>query len=149
MNRAKNIHIIFLILIIITGITQTKLCLADNYGIGQFSITPDSFPPEDGELVTIKGVVYHHSLSGMLFTPQVTVVINDELNLPVIVNMLSDEIIKEDPLERFGEWKFNAEWNGINEMGELFAPGKYAVTISLDLPNIGTDTKTGIITIHE
>lgn len=121
---------------------------ADEFGIGQFSVNPDSFNPSQGETTTISGVVFHLSPEANLSSPSITIKINESLSLPVTISLLSEEMLTEDTLAQLGEWSFSSTWDGTNERGEIVSPGEYTFTINLDLPNVGKDTKSETITVN-
>lgn len=139
---------VFILVVAFISLAGMQLLRADEFGIGQFSVNPQSFNPHQGETTAISGVVYYLSSEGNLSSPTITIKINDQLNLPVSVSLLSEEMLREDALDMLSEWSFQANWDGKNERGQIVSHGDYTYTINLDLPNVGKDTESGTITVY-
>lgn len=143
---ARGAGFIFLIIVVIL-VMETKISRADVVGIGQFSTNPTQLNPDRGDVITINGVVYCIGHGDNPPSPSVTIVIHEQLSLPVKVTLLSQKTITENSSDQFYEWSFQATWDGKSDTGQIYPSGNYTYTINVDLPNVGKDTKSGTLMV--
>lgn len=142
MNKTLILLVICLFCFIYTAQGQT--IESKTFGISRFGASAASFNPSQAETITISGYIFHSSFDTNKPSPSITITISD-VTLTAALTPLTTETLKNG--SQLSEWSFSAGWDGKNAAGEVVAEGEYTYTINLDLPNVGTDTKTGNIII--
>lgn len=118
------------------------------FGISQFSTSSDSFDPIQSEKITISGYVFNFSTDSAEVSPSITIMINAQQSLPVTLSPGTQEPLNDSSFTKLSEWSFSAVWDGKDTNGVIVPSGEYNYTITLDLPNAGKDTKTGVLTVN-